>query len=53
MIIRRRGSWLPLLQVAGLQRLWEISKILGFWEKFPIPHRMLAKNATLRRHWLE
>jgi hypothetical protein len=48
MITRRRGSWLPLLQVAGLLRLWEISKsenlkIFSFWEKFPIPHRRALK----------
>jgi hypothetical protein len=46
MIIRRRGSWLPLLQLAGLLRLWEISK---FWEKFPYTPLYASQDATLRR----
>jgi hypothetical protein len=42
MITRRRGSWLPLLQVAGLQRLWEISKsenlkTFSFWVYPTVP----------------
>jgi hypothetical protein len=33
-IVQRRGSWLPLLQVAGLLGWWEIS-IFGFLGKVP------------------
>jgi hypothetical protein len=38
MIIRRRGSWLSLLWVVGLQRCGKFGNF-SFWEKFPIPHR--------------
>jgi hypothetical protein len=42
-IIRRCGSWLPLLQAAGFLGNQKFGN-LGFWEKFPIPHRIALNS---------